>query len=38
MFYMKRMIFIFLLAGENIKLSEHVKQLEASLADTKRVC
>ncbi|PNF28304.1 hypothetical protein B7P43_G05452 [Cryptotermes secundus] len=36
MFHMKRMIFLFLLSDENIKLSEHIKQLEASLADTKR--
>lgn len=38
MFHKKRMIFLFLLSDENMKLSEHIKELEASLADTKRVC
>jgi hypothetical protein len=31
------MILPFLLSGENIKLSEHINQLETSLADMKRV-
>lgn len=37
MFEMKRIILPFLLSGENMKLSEQIKQLETSLAHMKRV-
>jgi hypothetical protein len=37
-FHKKLVTCFFLLSGENVKLLEHTKQLEATLADTKRVC